>query len=265
MLFFKKNITCTTKAQSEALPELIDKFNHIESKIDNIKFIECDCKSLLQESHTELTHLQNSSDKINQSIVNIENKYLSLIVQKFTSVETEYRVLNTLLQNSTNKLNQSIVNIENKLTDYKNESKENDLSLRTDLQTFLVGLQTNILNSQNNLVKEIKTLYNENKSELQTNILNSQTNLVKEIQSHNKSDKINDICNSLESINNNVKSFYYDNEIIKHQLMLEEDIQKYNDEIDNIRTLAVNAKNSIQETLINLQKELEKSDIENFE
>ena len=45
----------------------------------------------------------------------------------------------------------------------------------------------------------------------------------------------------------------YENEVIKHQLQLSEDIRKYSDEIETLRLLANNTKTSIDNVLDNFE------------
>lgn len=267
--------------KNKVLLELINKLNHMENKIDildnkfeSTTFLNgcCDCKTREPKLFNDLqefleTKLINLKDSLIESILNQQqikendNSILKNIIEETCNKHTSD--LNSILQKcnthdtsiKNDLLNQFkyfenyLVNLSNFLENSKTEllqqqnlkntsDKEQDLSLRTDLQTFLVGLQTNILNSN---IKS-NDIFNE--------LLNNQYN------NFVKDDKITEI---LETINKNVNSFYYDNEIIKHQIMLEEDIQKYNDEIDNIRTLALNAKNSIEKTLssFNLNNELD--------
>ena len=53
----------------------------------------------------------------------------------------------------------------------------------------------------------------------------------------------------VNSINNRVDGFYFENETIKHQLLLEEEIRGYNDDIDQIKLLIENVKLTINDTL----------------
>lgn len=63
------------------------------------------------------------------------------------------------------------------------------------------------------------------------------------ISTYNTFNKSTDIDTVLKSINNSVislsskiDSVFYENEVIKHQLLLEDEIRKYEDEISNLKT-----------------------------
>jgi hypothetical protein len=262
--------------KNKVLLELINKFNHMENKIDilNSKFESmtfldgcCNCqqreKTLFNDLQTffedELLKFQNSLLKSIQK-ENQENKKddYNRIKTIIETVCEEYRSeLHTVLEKCTldnNKLKTDVVsqikNIQDHILhlsvfvqNFKQEKnnqdnlrntqfKESDMSLRTDLQTFLVGLQSSI-----------NTVISNNKIETINHITNNKPD------NGNINDLLKKIHDLSQNINTNVKSFYYDNEIIKHQIMLEEELQKYNDEIDNIRTLSINVKNSVEETL----------------
>jgi hypothetical protein len=280
MSIFKKNTV---------LLDLLNRLSHMENKIDvidnkfeSIRLLDgcCDCKnreakllndlkeflenkllifkdSLLQsiQKNKEDEKEDNSTTLKNiiEETCNLHSVELNKTFEKCTSNNT---LLNTNLfksfENNLGYTTQFLKNFKNESIETQNlkniQDKEHDLLLRTDLQTFLVGLQTNILNNQDKIYNNVKI----NTADI-FNLLQKLLNY----QNDNKtSDLLQNLYNLSENINDNVKSFYYDNEIIKHQIILEEDIQKYNDEIDNVRILAVNAKNSIQETLANLQQEL---------
>lgn len=275
MSLFRKNTV---------LLELVNKFNTMENKIDilnhkfeSMTFLDgcCDCKTrevklyndikdfledkLLNLKDTLLNSIENKDElkniiedvcnKHTQELHNILHKCTTLnpitktdLLCEFKNFEDKLCTLTSVLQNFKNEnTTQYNHTIKNSNENYKKSIDiytEKDLSLRTDLQTFLVGLQTNI---------------NSNLLNNQNDIINNLTNTIKLTDTSDLLQKLHELS---ENTNNNVKSFYYDNEIIKHQIILEEDIQKYNDEIDNVRILAQNAKNSIQETLEKLEKEL---------
>jgi len=255
MSIFRKNT---------ALLELVNKFDNMENKIDilnnkfeSIRLLDgcCDCQKRENKLCSELKEF------IEYKLLNLKESLLISFDNKLIE-DKEANVLKNIIEETCNKhaielngilekctvthnlknvdLSSQIKSISDQITQLneisKQEKKNQDLLLRTDLQEFLIGLQTNI----NSII-----------SSNQVDIINNYNNT-----KVNTQEVLDKVVNLSESINNNVKSFFFENEIIKHQFVLEENIQRYNVEIDNIRTLVINAKNSIQETLSKLKGEL---------
>ena len=83
----------------------------------------------------------------------------------------------------------------------------------------------------NNLQKIFDNLYNYNKKD----IIVSNDNYLKKMDIINKISTFEyDITKKIVLLDSKVDSLYFDNEIIKHQLLLEEEIRKCSDEIDNL-------------------------------
>ena len=62
-------------------------------------------------------------------------------------------------------------------------------------------------------------------------------------------DNVKNLNEKVESISVKVNDFYYENEIIKHQIMLEEELKYYETEVDNIKSIVVISKTEIEEML----------------
>ena len=142
---------------------------------------------------------------------------------------------------------------ENKIVDFNNQIKEvnqnNKISekiintnnvLITNFNKMFEEYQNEVVN---NLQKIFDSLYNYNKKDIpasnqlylkQMDIINKITNFQ------------NDINIKITLLDSKVDNLYFDNEIIKHQLLLEEEIRKCSDEIDNLSLI-------IQKTISELQ------------
>jgi hypothetical protein len=180
---------------------LDSKLNNIETKLIetlNTKINEtCNCNIYIDELNNTLSKIINTHEQLNEKINNIGN------IQKEQTIKIEENV-KIIVDNTKKEL------LENWRT--------TDLSLRTDLQTFLLGLQKDIVHN-----------------------ICSQTNLAIE--------QTKELKSSILLVNEQVNKFYYDNELIKHQLLLEQDIRNYNDEIESIKLTANNLKNTIDDIL----------------
>lgn len=263
MALFKKN---------NQLVEVLNKINTVENKIDilnnkleSVTFMDgcCDCKkretkiysdlqeylddqllhirnSLLESINENFAHKQSedsdSSSDMMEGLENLEHKLKTIIEDVYTKHRNE--LLETLQKCCENKSTKTDIldlcnNMNTLLLQTKNDILEKyrttDLSLRTDLQTFLVGLQ----------------------KELNTNFHGQNETFTTKLNSYNEelNNRLLDLNKLLNSVKTSVNGFYYENELIKHQLVLEDDIRKYNDEIENIKLLATNMKNSIDSIL----------------
>ena len=107
-----------------------------------------------------------------------------------------------------------------------------DKSLRTDLQEFLIGLQKNIFIN----LKE----YNDNSND-NSNLKDTLLSIIKDI--------IDPIKIDISLLNENVNGFYYENEIIKHQLQLEDDLRYYDENIQNIKEILLKTKENVDSTI----------------
>jgi hypothetical protein len=113
--------------------------------------------------------------------------------------------------------------------DVKTNLNEKDLSLRTDLQTFFIGVQ-----------KDLSSNMNSQTSTYINHLLDVNNQLTKHVK---------DLEELTLNIDKNVKSFYFENEIVKHQLQLSEEIRNYSNEIVSLRELAINTKSKIDDLL----------------
>ena len=216
---------------------LLEKINSINAQ-DEIK------------QETKQNNELNLEDKLKNVVEDVYNKHrIELINILQTCCESNYRSDKVDLYNHINNLNVNINNVVKEITETRNNLTTNilnvktdvikdivtnslglDASLRSDLQTFLVGLQTDMNHNM--------TTYLSSNSQ--------QLNAFKE----DIDNKIKDINDSINNIGTRVNEFYYENEGIKHQLLLEEEIRGYNDEIDNVKILATHLKDTIEIALL---------------
>jgi hypothetical protein len=273
MSLFKKN---------GQLVELLNKINNMENKMDilNSKFESftfmdgcCDCRTRENKIYTDLQEYLDSKlldiknsllDSINKNLAhdhdndsdsssdmslcleNLEVKLKLVIEEVYNKNRNELlETLQRCCETHTNNNKTDLFNLFNSLTqnltglliqfqnDMKSKNTEKDLSLRTDLQTFLLGMQ----------------------KELSTNIETQTSTYINHVVdiNHQLTKHIKDLEALSINIDKNVNGFYYENELIKHQLQLSEDIRKYSDEIENLRMLATNAKTSISNLLDNFE------------
>lgn len=103
-----------------------------------------------------------------------------------------------------------------KIDELSSNVKDNDITLRTGLQDIIISVKNDIISS---------------------------------ISNNNLDDFIKNMTTQVNSINDRVDGFYFENEIIKHQLSLQEEIRKYNDDIDQLKLLITNVKTTIENTL----------------
>lgn len=271
MSLFKKN---------NRIIEFFNKIDNIENKIDilNSKFESltfmdgcCDCRTRENKIYTDLKeyldiklldikdslldsidkNLNNdtSSDSSSDTDLSLENLELKLkraIEEIYTKnrneltemlhkcCETHTTTTKTDLFNLFNSMNQNLANVLNQFQiDLKTNTKDTDLSLRTDLQKYLLNMEQNFSNSISS----------------QTNIyINRIVDINNQLTKH-----IQDLEALSLNIDKNVSGFYFENEIVKQQLQLSEDIRKYNDEIETLKTLANNATKSIDDILENFE------------
>jgi|688.fasta_scaffold187639_2 hypothetical protein len=273
MFFLKKN---------NQNVELFNKLNNLENKIDtldnkfeSVTFMDgcCDCRkrenkiytdlqeyldsklleiknSLLDSINKNITHQHDSSGSDSSSdsfcLENLELKLKIVIEDVYNKNRSELlSALNKCCETHTNTnktdINNLFTNLTQNLTsilgqlqiDMKSNYNEKDISLRTDLHKFLLGLQ----------------------GELSTNISSQTSSYINHVLDINNqlTKHIKDLESLSMNIDKNVSGFYYENEVIKHQLQLSEDIRRYSDEIETLRLLANNAKTSIDNVLDNFE------------
>jgi hypothetical protein len=271
MAFFRKNTL---------LIDLMNKFNSMENKIDTLQskmesvtYLDgcCNCHERETKIYKDLQHFfehkfehmkndildnipKDNSDNVNflEQIVQIikdtheKNKEeLTTILSDICKKQNENNHLSrgcvttlteTQLRENITGLYTSLVTnhakfderLRNKIDELNNNIKNNDTTLRTGLQDILISIKNDIITSINSYQNNDK-----------------QNNK----QNENLDNFIKNMTEQVNMINNRVDGFYFENETIKHQLLLEEEIRGYNDDIDQIKLLIENVKSTIEDTL----------------
>jgi hypothetical protein len=131
--------------------------------------------------------------------------------------------------------------LETKIVDFNNEIKEINQNNK---------ISEKIVNTNNILITNFNKMFEDYKIE----VVNNLEKIFDSLHNYNKKDLIisnkeyskkMDVLNKISTVENNINTkislldskidnLYFDNEIIKHQLLLEEEIRKYTDEIDNL-------------------------------
>lgn len=282
MSLFKKNTHSV---------DLLNKFMHLENKMDILhkqfdSFISVnptpeqenkiysELKIYIDHKLAELKNciLQNAKECFEPSTSNLEPILKSLIEDIYNKKREE--ILDTLQRCSekhmdTNSNNistlfkQMVETLENKFTSILTTQ---DLSLRTDLQSYLIGVKEDIsktITQQSNIsinhVQDLNTQLTKHIKDLQSYILGIQDEISQTynhiiIENHRNPNNdiihhLNDLKLHLKDIDKNINSFYYENELVKHQLLLAEEIRQYSDEIQCLKTLALSTKESINHLL----------------
>jgi hypothetical protein len=274
MSLFKKNSQLV-----EVITKLENKIDILNNKFESMTFMDgcCDCRSRENKIYTDLQeylgeklldiknsllesvnnnivicednnesdtssdssnvnlHLENLELKLKLAIEEVYNKNKNELIETLQKCcETHTTTNKTDMFNLFNSLNQNLGNILIQIqNDFKSTLSEKDASLRSDLQNFIIGVQ----------------------KDLSTNITAQTSAYINHLFdiNHQLTKHIKDLEELSLKIDNNVSSFYYDNEIIKHQLQLSEEVRKYSDEVDNLRELATNARLSIDKLLNNYE------------
>jgi hypothetical protein len=192
-----------------------DNVNLLEQIVQIIKDTHQKNKEELTNILSDICKKQNENNNNNTSRGGLtpltETQLRENIAGLFTSLVTNQAKFDERLRNKIDELN---INI-----------KQNDVSLRTSLQDILISIKNDIITS-------INSHKNDN--------VNENSNL---------DNFIKHITEQVNSINDRVEGFYFENETIKHQLLLEEEIRGYNDDIDQIKLLIENVKLTIEDTL----------------
>ena len=169
------------------------------------------------------SNLSNTNKNVNITNTNLSN-YSKSHFESLSNLKSKliFDDIKTQILESTNKLNENQVLLYNTIIKHTDDL---NIKLREDFQEYLLGLETNIKNSVNNKL----------------NISNNET-------------KIQLLTDTIKSLSVKVNDFYFENELIKHQIVLQEELQDCNNEISNIKQLVLATKKSINDTLLSLEE-----------
>ena len=265
MAFFKKNTL---------LLDLMNKFNSMENKIDTLQskletvtFLDgcCNCSERETKIYNDLQGF------LQVKFENMKNDILTSIPK-----DNNENLLDTIKQIITDTYDKNRQELTSLLTDIcKKSNNDNNEVLLTEkqLQNHITTLYTSIIKSYSQFDERIRTKIDNLNTTVNTNDISLRNNLqeilisikndiianINHNDNHNHTqhppsnldDFIKNITEQISTINNNVDGFYFENETIKHQFLLEEEIRGYNDEIDQMKILIGNLKSTIDITLKN--------------
>ena len=115
------------------------------------------------------------------------------------------------------------------------ELRANDQKLRTDLHSFLMGVQTNVKMDLRNLNEEL---------------LSALKGVFLQIEDLNLK-RLPDLATLISDTNNKVNDIFFENELIKHQLNLDEEIRRYNTDLDSLKIVIADATRVIENEIKN--------------
>mgnify|MGYP000942716738 FL=1 len=169
-----------------------------------------------------------------------------------------YKQLHEYLEEKFLELNNSLLKRFEETDIVKKELVENTIVLfnntfdkyRDDVMTNLQNIISNLSLSSTEIKNEI-TSYKKDKEKELYEILNSYSTINKSMESKliTLSDLFQvfteDNCKLIISMDKKLDSIYFENELIKHQLALEDEIRKLIDEVSNIHSIINNTINDL--------------------
>lgn len=213
--------------------EVINLFNKLENKIDTINsnfdcvtFLDacCKCKErdvkindmLITYLECKFSDLSDNID-IDSILLSVKNELQNTLVSTVDHKSSFESLIDsiTYLKNET-------INLKNEIQQLK-EIPKSDKLLRNDLNTFLVAIKDDI------------------KSDIKGYMQITLQNII---------DNNTLLKNTLDILINKTDAIFFDNEIIKHQFSIEENIKIYSDTIDSLKLSIEKSINDIDIILI---------------
>jgi hypothetical protein len=221
--------------------DLLNSLLSLQNKIDiittnmNSKFVEgcCDCKSRESLVYKQLHEY-------------LEEKFLELNNSLLKRFEETDIVKKELVENT-------IVLFNNTFDKYRDDVMTNLQNIISNLSLSSTDNSSNtyIVEQLRNEIKNEITSYKKDKEKELYEILNSYSTINKSME-----DKLitlsdlfqvftEDNCKLIISMDKKLDSIYFENELIKHQLALEDEIRKLIDEVNNIHGIINNTINDL--------------------
>jgi hypothetical protein len=221
--------------------DLLNSLLSLQNKIDiittnmNSKFVEgcCDCKSRESLVYKQLHEY-------------LEEKFLELNNSLLKRFEETDIVKKELVENT-------IVLFNNTFDKYRDDVMTNLQNIISNLSLSSTDNSSNtyIVEQLRNEIKNEITSYKKDKEKELYEILNSYSTINKSMESKliTLSDLFQvfteDNCKLIISMDKKLDSIYFENELIKHQLALEDEIRKLIDEVNNIHGIINNTINDL--------------------
>lgn len=221
--------------------DLLNSLLSLQNKIDiittnmNSKFVEgcCDCKSRESLVYKQLHEY-------------LEEKFLELNKHLLKRFEETDIVKKELVENT-------IVLFNNTFDKYRDDVMTNLQNIISNLSLSSTDNSSNIyiVEQLRNEIKNEITSYKKDKEKELYEILNSYSTINKSMESKlvTLSDLFQvfteDNCKLIISMDKKLDSIYFENELIKHQLALEDEIRKLIDEVSNIHSIINNTINDL--------------------
>jgi hypothetical protein len=221
--------------------DLLNSLLSLQNKIDiittnmNSKFVEgcCDCKSRESLVYKQLHEY-------------LEEKFLELNNSLLKRFEETDIVKKELVENT-------IVLFNNTFDKYRDDVMTNLQNIISNLSLSSTDNSSNtyIVEQLRNEIKNEITSYKKDKEKELYEILNSYSTINKSME--NKLITLSDLfqvftednCKLIISMDKKLDSIYFENELIKHQLALEDEIRKLIDEVNNIHGIINNTINDL--------------------
>ena len=214
--------------------EVLNLFNTIENKIDIINsnfncvtFLDgcCICKErdikinemLITFLESKFSELYLNESKVTKNELSVKNHIDSILIDIKTELQNKF-VTKENQKSSLELLTYSVNNLTNEIQQLK-QTPSSDKLLRSDLNTFLVAIKDDI------------------KSDIKGSMqITLQNNTV--------------LKNTLDILINKTDAIFYDNEIIKHQFSIEENVKNYSDTVDYLKISIEKSINDIDQILM---------------
>ena len=237
ILSSKLSETCHCKDEDKTLYKSITKYIDIKFRM-LLEYQEDKVHRTLVNN--KLSSLMDDRITMNQRLDSLQNA-LDLLSSEYSTIVPNIKELFTEItpidhQEYHIKHQHGLNNIRTDLASLLEVTKKQDEKLHTDLHNFLLGLETNIVKSLKDKIDVNVDQITQIKSDLKTNFYTM-----------------------LKSMDDKVDGFYFENELVKHQLSLEEDIRMYNDDIESMKIAIQNKTNEIDNIIQKYSSQLNKT------
>jgi hypothetical protein len=170
------------------------------------------------------------------------------LLNKITAIENKLDILSTGLNNTISNIPGCCDCQNREMTIYKEikdylENKITEFNIQIEELNKNNQINEKIINTNNMLIVEFNKMFQDYRNEVIDNL----QKIIDNLYNYNKAntslsnnrymqqmDIISRINDLEKDIDNKISDLYFDNQIIKHQLLLEEEIRQCNDEITNL-------------------------------